>query len=124
MAAQKRMLIIDDNSMIQSLFRADFEDEYEVRTAENGANGLLAASDFQPDVILLDINLPDISGVDVARRLFLDPATRAIPVLVITASEYNAETQGKLRPYGNFKGFLSKVTPSETIRETIKGILG
>jgi len=119
----KKMLIIDDNSMITTLLTADFEDEFKVATAMSGTEGLILAMGWRPEVILLDINMPDMSGVDVVRRLESQRETKNIPVIVITASEYNDTTQRQLQPYGNFKGFFSKMTPTEEIRKTVWQVL-
>lgn len=51
--------------MIRTLLTADFEDEFKVEVAENGAEGIVLAMCWQPAFILLDINMPDMSGVDV-----------------------------------------------------------
>lgn len=120
---RKKMLIIDDNSMIRTLLKADFEDEFAVEVAINGTEGLATAMRWLPEVILLDINMPDMSGIDVVRRLELGSETKHIPVIVVTASEHNYTTQRQLQPYGNFKGFLSKMTPSEEIRKTVWQVL-
>lgn len=123
MGGMKKMLVIDDNSMIRTLLTADFEDEFKVEVAENATEGFVLAMSWRPDVILLDINMPDVSGVDVMRRLGSRPETKEIPVIVITASEYNDRTRRELQFYGNFKGFLSKMTPTEEIRKTVWGVL-
>ena len=119
----KKMLIIDDNSMIRVLLAADFEDDFVLETAENGREGLSAALFGLPDVILLDINMPDISGVDVVCELAVHAETKNIPVVVITASEHNITTERKLRPYNNVKGFLSKMDPTAKIKETVRRAL-
>lgn len=123
MGHRKKMLIIDDNSMICSLFAADFEEDFDVEVATDGAQGLAAATDRPPDVILLDINMPDMSGVEVTRQLSLQNGTAGIPVIIITAAGYNDDTERQLRPYPNFKGFLSKITPTEKIRKTVHAAL-
>jgi CheY-like chemotaxis protein len=123
MAKIKKMLIIDDIKMNTELFEAEFEEEFEISIARNGSEGLSAAASVRPDVILLDINMPDISGIEVMRRLSANPETSLIPVVVVTASEYNEATDLKLRPYSNFKGFLSKMDSSEKIRKAVRKVV-
>jgi len=120
---RKKMLIIDDNRTIRDLLAADFEDDFAVVTAINGIDGLLIALRSLPDVILLDINMPGLSGVDVVCELEIKSETRNIPVVVITASEHNIATERQLRPYRNVKGFLSKMTPTEEIKKTVRHAL-
>lgn len=124
MAKTRKLLVIDDIKMNTDLFAAEFEDEFDVSIARNGTEGLSVASAVRPDVILLDINMPDMSGVEVMRRLYAMPETLNIPVVVVTASQYNTAIEQKLQSYGNFKGFLSKMDSSETIRKAIHRALG
>jgi CheY-like chemotaxis protein len=110
--------------MIRNLFVTDFEEDFDVEIAVDGTQGLAAAAETRPDVILLDINMPDISGIEVTRELSRRKETAGIPVIIITASEYNDATEQQLRPYPNFRGFLSKITPTEKIRKTVDEALG
>lgn len=121
--SKKRILIIDDNSMIRDLFVMDFEDDFDVVVANNGADGLETAVKTRPDIILLDVNMPDMSGIEVTRQLELRGETKNIPVIIITASEYNKNTEKQLQPYRNFKGFLSKLTSSDEIKSIIEGAI-
>ncbi len=116
---KKKLLIIDDTEIIRALFVADFEDDMDIFTACDGVLGLAAAVEHKPDVIILDVNLPDISGMDVLQRLAALPQTRSIPVVVITASEYNLATERQAKAEKNFRGFLSKGAPTEVIRKTV-----
>ena len=72
-------MIVKLQSMI--LERAGFE----VITASNGPEGLEQAAASHPDVVLLDVMMPGIDGLEVARRLKADPTTRAIPVVLVSA---------------------------------------
>ena len=121
---KKKILIIDDNSMIRALLVDVFEDEFDVETAVDGTQGIIAASAARPDVILLDVNIPDMSGIEVARQLAQLPETSSIPVVVVTATEYTDDVERQFMPYGNFKGFLSKIASSDDIRTVIKRVLG
>src|SRR5436305_7440 len=78
------ILVIEDNPLNMKLFRDLLRAQgYQVLEATDGLAGLeLARAEF-PDLILLDIHLPDVSGLEVAIRLKADPQTRDIPILVI-----------------------------------------
>jgi DNA-binding response OmpR family regulator len=81
-----RILIADDNPQGVELLEAYFSDsDYEIRTAADGEQTLRAVADWQPDLILLDIMMPKISGFEVCKRLRSDPATRETAVLMVTA---------------------------------------
>jgi two-component system, cell cycle response regulator DivK len=81
-----RVLIVEDHPLNRELAEAVLERAgYVVLTAEDGETALASVAAQRPDVILLDVELPGISGLEVARRLKEDPATRTIPLVALTA---------------------------------------
>jgi class 3 adenylate cyclase len=81
-----RILVVDDTADNLYLMSALLEDHYEVLTAERGAQALeIAASAQPPELILLDIMMPEMDGYEVMRRLRANPATTGIPVIFLTA---------------------------------------
>jgi adenylate cyclase len=86
MAARSRILVIEDSEDIRYLLDALLRERYEVMLAESGDAGLLlAASAQRPDIILLDVMMPDMDGYEVLQRLGRDPRTADIPVIFLTA---------------------------------------
>ena len=82
-----RILVVDDDRLIRQMVRDLLEiASYFVEEAVDGADGLTQAAAFHPDLILLDLMLPDMDGYTVCRTLKADQATRAIPVIFLTAS--------------------------------------
>ncbi len=90
------VLVVDDTPDNLTLMSALLRDHYKVKVANQGEKGLrIACSDTPPDLILLDIMMPDLDGYEVCRRLKQEPRTRDIPVIFLTAkSEVADETQG------------------------------
>jgi putative two-component system response regulator len=83
--AGRRILVVDDNVNIATLLRQELMAEgYEVATACDGLEALALVAALPPDLILLDIDLPGLSGSEICRRLKSDPATRLIPIVMIT----------------------------------------
>lgn len=83
---KKKALLIDDEVSIQTLVRLVLEGNgWQVLVSGEGLPGLALAREHIPDVILLDVALPDVSGLEVCRQLKADPTTRAIPVAMLTA---------------------------------------
>ena len=81
-----RILVVDDVDANVRLLQAKLEAEYyEVTTASDGPSGLAAAISEKPDIVLLDVMMPGMDGFEVCRRLKADPATRHIPVVLVTA---------------------------------------
>ena len=84
-AAGRRILVVDDNVKIVTLLRQGLTAEgYQVVTAQDGLEALALVASCPPDLILLDIDLPGLSGSEICRRLKSDPATRLIPIVMIT----------------------------------------
>lgn len=96
MDEKKRILIVDDTPANIKLLHNLLCNDYHVNAATNGADALkIVASDEQPDLILLDIMMPEMDGYEVCRRLKEDIKTSHIPVLFITAlDEEEDETRG------------------------------
>jgi len=81
-----RVLVVDDEDDIRELCRVNLEFEgFQVFDAANGPAGLEAAVRHRPDVILLDLMMPEMDGWEVLRRLKEDDATARIPVVLLTA---------------------------------------
>jgi CheY-like chemotaxis protein len=85
-SSRRRVLVIDDDAIVRYLLRQALY-QHEVVEAVNGEQGLAEARRWTPDVILLDLIMPDLNGTDVLERLASDARTREIPVVVLTATE-------------------------------------
>jgi len=90
------VLVVDDTPDNLALMSSLLKDHYRVKVANHGEKGLrIANAEVPPDLILLDIMMPDIDGYEVCRRLKAEPRTRDIPVIFLTArSEVEDETKG------------------------------
>src|SRR4051812_13118885 len=89
-----RILIADDHSQGVELLDAYLADTgFEVETAYDGEETLSKVRDWQPDLVLLDIMMPKISGFEVCKRLEADPATRGVAVLMITALDQPSDVE-------------------------------
>ena len=85
--AGKRVLIVEDDVDIRTILRVFLErGGYEAGEAADGAEGLAKAESFRPDVILLDVAMPDLDGYEVCRVLKENPETKTIPVIFVTGS--------------------------------------
>jgi two-component system chemotaxis response regulator CheY len=82
----QRLLIIDDDPVIASIYRKRFVNGgFQVESADSAARGAAAILSFQPDIVLLDLNLGARSGLDLLRDLRAVPKFRELPIVVITA---------------------------------------
>ena len=83
---RERILVVDDDANIRALLTVLLENEgYQVLAAADGEAGILTATLEQPDLILLDIRMPKMDGLEACDKLRANPATHAIPVIFLTA---------------------------------------
>jgi CheY-like chemotaxis protein len=118
---KKRILIIDDEESLTRALQFHLEEtgQYDVRTEQRAASGLEAAHDFKPDLVLLDVIMPDMNGDHLAEQLRNDPLTKDVPVVFLTAIA-NKDDVG---PRGGRIGgnlFLAKPVATETVIECIE----
>lgn len=91
------ILIVDDDLSTRQTLSALLEGEgYEIRCAPSGQTALLFAGEEPPDLVLLDVRLPDVDGFEVCRQLKEDAGTHAVPVIFLTALE---EAKGKVEGF-------------------------
>jgi len=90
--SRKKILIVDDESGICNVVKEGLEKtgNFEVDIAVNGKEGIRVAKDVRPDLILLDIRMPGMDGLEVIERLKADRDTMAIPVVMLTAVDDDA----------------------------------
>lgn len=112
-----RILIIDDQPTTRYVFRRILSKAgYSVEEAANGAEGLKKAM-FLPDLIIADVNLPDMMGYDVCRRLKANPVSASIPVLQISASFVSDESKVQALEGGADSYLIQPVEPSVLIAQ-------
>ena len=86
------ILVVDDEpDIVRVVSRIMQSCEYTVQTAQDGPEALEKARAERPDVIILDLNLPGMNGFEVTKRLRADKATRAIPIVMMTAAYVSIE---------------------------------
>ena len=86
MSAVYKILVVEDEPDLAQTVCYTFQQEgYEALSAGTGTEGLELAHSFSPDLIILDLMLPDRSGFDVCKNLKSNPATQEIPVLILSA---------------------------------------
>lgn len=85
MTARKKILLVDDSSTALLLARMILQGmSYDVVTARDGVEGLEKARQAKPDLILLDVMMPRMDGIEACKRLRDDPETAAIPIIMVT----------------------------------------
>ena len=118
-----KILIVEDNPrnmrLMELLLRGS---GYTLLRATDGEEALVMAAREQPDLILMDVQLPRLSGLEAARRLRRIPVFKCIPIIAVTAYAMKGERE-KLIAAG-FDGYLSKPVNARELREVIAEKLG
>jgi DNA-binding response OmpR family regulator len=88
------VLVVDDDPVIQKLLQVNFEMEgYSVITASDGAEGLARARGELPDIVILDVMMPKMNGLEVADALKSDAKTARIPIILLSAKAQEVDVQ-------------------------------
>ncbi len=122
-AMTKTVLIVEDNELNMKLFNDLLEAHgYATVQTKNGVEAVKLARDHKPDLILMDIQLPEVSGLQVTQWLKDDPELAHIPVVAITAFAMKGDEE-KIRQ-GGCEAYLSKPISVVKFLETVRNFIG
>ncbi len=121
-AMARRILIADDEpDIVTSLEFLMRGGDYEVRVAINGEEALRLAESFRPDVVLLDVMMPQRSGFEVCQKIRANPALQEIKIIMLTAKGRNAERDRGLNLGAN--AYVTKPFSTKELMNTVRGLL-
>jgi two-component system cell cycle response regulator DivK len=119
----KKVLIVEDNELNMKLFHDLLEaNGYDIIGTRSGIDVMNLARNHRPDLILMDIQLPEVSGLEVTRWLKDDDELKSIPVVAITAFAMKGDEE-RIRQ-GGCEAYLSKPISVAKFLETVRGFLG
>jgi two-component system, cell cycle response regulator DivK len=119
---KKQILIVEDNEKNMKLARDLLEAKgYSTLGAVNGVDGVRLATEHTPDLVLMDIQLPDINGIEAFEQLRADSRTAQIPIVAFTASVTPSDRTRVMQ--AGFDGFLSKPISIKEFLATVKRML-
>jgi len=117
------ILVVDDNPSNLKLFTFLLAvPGYEVRTAANAAQALAELDRTVPDLIIMDLQLPDVDGLTLTRQLKADPKMKGVPIVAVTASAMKGDEE-KARAAG-VDGYMSKPVEKRAFRAMVAGYVG
>ena len=92
--SEKTILYVEDNEFNRKIVRQLLaQTKYRLREAVDGESGVKTAQEEPPDLILMDVQLPKMSGLDATRQLRADPRTAAVPIIVITSYALSGDAE-------------------------------
>ena len=122
-SSQKTILIIDDEEDLSSMISFRLKGAgFGTIVANSGIRGIELAKENKPDLILLDLMMPEVDGFEVSRRLKLDPATKDVPVIIFSALG-NKNTKESIEKLGA-AGFVEKPFEPDFLVDKINKLLG
>jgi DNA-binding response OmpR family regulator len=121
MIQPKILLVDDDYKLVQGLRVSLLSDGYEVLTAPNGQEGLKTARRYHPDLIVLDINMPFMDGLELCRRLRQDDSFQDIPILFLTSNNSIDDRVVGLDQGGD--GYLGKPFNTKELKAHVRALL-
>ena len=121
----KKILVVDDEVVLTKMVKLNLErtGNYTVMTVNKGSEALTAVREFKPDLIFMDVMMPDMSGDEAIAEIREDPQLASIPYVFMTAIVTKAETEDMGHNIGGNE-FLAKPVKTEELIETIEHILG
>lgn len=123
MPDKKKILLVEDDRMLLEMYSAKFtHDGFDIRTAENGTDGLKLAKEWKPDLVLLDIILPKLDGFATLKEIRKDAAIKDTPVILLTNLGQDQDIKkGKILGADDY--FVkANHTPTEVV-EKVRGLL-
>jgi len=120
----KRILLVDDEPAITRIAKLNLErtGNYTVETENHGNRAIAAAKAFKPDLILLDVMMPDMGGDEVSAQLKEDPELSHIKIVFMTAIVTHEETESMGQEIGG-QTYLAKPASTEQMVDTIEKVL-
>lgn len=116
-----RILCVEDNPQNMRLVRKMLRRIYTVLEAEDGMSGLRIAEEEKPDLILMDINLPDIDGIEVTKRIKAQKHLKHIPIIALTANAMFGDEEKYLA--AGCDGYIAKPVERATLQNEIARFL-
>lgn len=117
-----RVLIVDDSPTETHLLKEMLQEEgFQVSVAETGEQGIAMAREQTPDVILMDIVMPGVNGFQATRKLSNDPATSAIPIVIISTKDQDTDRIWAKRQ--GARDYIAKPVTKDVLLEKIRGVL-
>lgn len=118
----KKILVVDDDRlMVDFIVQCLKHDSYSVETAFNGVEGLAKARSFRPDLLVLDLMMPDMHGFDVCETLRKDPEFGAVKILISSGKAYEVDKKAAKRLGAD--EYIVKPFSAEDLLKTVNGLL-
>lgn len=118
-----RVVVVDDESSFASMVEAALSEDYEVATGHDGKAGLALCQAADTALLVTDIGMPGMDGVELLKHLKASPRTSRIPVLVLTATHFNTISRKAFDKDPQVKAILHKPCTLEQLQSTVRRLV-
>lgn len=118
----RKILIVEDNVDLLVVLKEVLSTDYEVVTARRGEDAVTLARSYRPDLVILDLQLPAMDGIEAGRWIKKELAPAAVPILVLTALAEEGDPEAVLES-GCCDAYMSKPAPLDDIRDKVRELL-
>lgn len=118
--ARPKLLIVEDNTDLLAILEQLLSEDFDVQTARRGEDGVTLATSFQPDVVILDLHLPQMDGIETG--LLIKRELESVRILVLTALAGKGEPESILAS-GCCDAYMAKPAPLDAIRAKVLELL-
>lgn len=118
-----KILIVEDNPDLLTILRELLGADYEVVTARRGEEAIAKAKEVRPDLVILDLQLPSMDGIEAGRWIKEELAPKRVPILALTALAQAGDPEAILRS-GCCDAYMAKPASLEDIRRKVEELLG
>lgn len=120
-----KVLLIEDEELLLRMYRTKLElENFEVEIATDGEEGLAKARKFKPDLILLDIIMPKLNGIEFLKRIKAEPELKELPVVILTNASVDASIKECLELGASGYIVKSDNTPSQVVNQVRVFLMG
>ena len=125
MERKHRIVVVEDNEVFALLMAEALGEDYDVVLGHNGLQGIALCLEAQTDLVLTDIGMPALDGLQMLKAFQKDPRLSHIPVIVVTASHFNSISRSEVKRFPQVRAMMSKTASvSSIIEEVSKALAG
>lgn len=116
-------MVLDDNEVFAALITAALEPDYNVAVGLNGLQGITLCLESHTDLVLTDIGMPDLDGIQMLKEFQKNPRLSGIPVIVVTATHFNTRNRADVNRYPQVRSIISKTSGIDFIMLEVRKAL-
>ena len=123
MQEKQRIVVVDDNELFAALIVAALETDYEVAVGLNGREGIRLCLAARTDLLITDIGMPELDGIQMLKEIQKNPQLSSIPVIVVTATHFTTRCRSDVQRYQQVRCILSKTSGIEFLMMEVRKVL-